>query len=75
MILDIGRVCKKVTGREAGKYCIVLDKVDKNTVLVDGDVKRGNVNIAHLEPLPAVVKVKQGAKTEEVLEALDQAGF
>lgn len=29
MILDVGRVCLKIAGREAGKYCIVIGK-EKN---------------------------------------------
>ena len=32
--LDIGRVCVKLTGREAGKRCIIVDRIDKNFVLV-----------------------------------------
>ncbi|MHA1242872.1 MAG: KOW motif-containing protein, partial [Promethearchaeota archaeon] len=31
-VYDIGRVCVKTTGREAGRYCVVVDIIDKNYV-------------------------------------------
>lgn len=55
MILDNGRICLKTAGREAGKYCVVVDKVDDGFVLVTGPksvtgIKRRKCNILHLEP-------------------------
>ena len=54
MILDVGRVCMKIAGREAGKYCIIIGR-DKEFVLVSGPksitrIKRRKCNITHLEP-------------------------
>jgi large subunit ribosomal protein L14e len=36
---DVGRICVKLSGREAGKKCVVLDIVDKNFALVTGPPK------------------------------------
>ncbi len=70
MLFEIGRVCEKTAGKEAGKRCVVIDVIDQNYVLVDGDVKRRRVNISHLRPLDQVVKVEKGAKTANVKAAL-----
>ncbi|RLG55185.1 MAG: 50S ribosomal protein L14e, partial [Candidatus Hydrothermarchaeota archaeon] len=49
--IEIGRVCVKTAGREAGKRCVIVDIIDKNFVLVDGpEVQRRRCNIKHLEP-------------------------
>ena len=70
MIFDIGRVCVKKTGREAGKKCVVVDVIDQNFVLIDGEVKRRRCNILHLEPTAQKLDIKKGASTEEVKAAL-----
>ena len=76
MILSVGRVCKKVTGRDAGNYCVIIGKLDGNSVLVDGkNVMRKKVSIGHLEPLPLKVKVGQNAGTESVVKALEKEGL
>ena len=77
--IEVGRICVKITGREAGKKCIIVDVVDKNFVLVTGPkkvsgVKRRRVNANHLEPTQTKIDVKRGATDEEVTEALTAAG-
>ncbi len=65
-----------VRGKDAGNYCAVVDKIDKNFVLVDGKgIKRKKVNIMHLEPLPTVLEIVKNANTDAVVKALDDAGF
>ena len=50
-IYDIGRVCVKTMGREAGNYCVIVDIIDKNYLLVDGlKVKRRRVNFPAVPP-------------------------
>lgn len=73
--IEVGRVCVKVTGREAGKRCVIVDLIDKNFVLVTGPrsvtgVKRRRVNVNHVKPTEEKVKVKRGASDEEVSQAL-----
>lgn len=78
--IEVGRICVKVAGREAGLKCVIVDVIDKNFVLVTGPksitgVKRRRSNINHIEPLAQKVDVKRGASDEEVIEALKQKGL
>jgi large subunit ribosomal protein L14e len=73
--IEVGRVCIKTSGREAGKVCVIVDILDKNFVIVDGLVKRRRCNIKHLEPTEKKVDIQKGASTEEVKLALDAAGL
>ncbi|MEK6862584.1 MAG: 50S ribosomal protein L14e [Nanoarchaeota archaeon] len=68
----IGRVCIKLTGREAGKYCVVVNNLDDNFVLIDGNIKRRRCNINHLEFTDKVLNIKKDASTKEVLEAMNK---
>ena len=72
MLLDIGRVCIKLKGREAGRYCVVIDVIDNNFVLVDGDIRRRRVNIKHLEPTDKVLNINKGIKTEDLIKEMYQ---
>ncbi len=77
--MEVGRICVKVVGREAGKKCVVVEIVDKNFVLITGPktvsgVKRRRVNINHLEPTEETIDIKRDATDEEVTEALKAAG-
>ncbi len=77
--IEVGRVCVKIAGREAGRRCVIVDVVDKNFVLITGPrkvsaVKRRRVNVNHLEPTQTKIDIKRGATDEEVTEALTAAG-
>ncbi len=68
---DIGRVCIKLKGREAGAKCVVVDVIDRSYVVVAGpDVKRRRVNMSHLKPLDETVDIQRDATDEEVAGAL-----
>ncbi|MEW6063174.1 MAG: 50S ribosomal protein L14e [Nanoarchaeota archaeon] len=73
-MLDIGRVCVKIAGREAGRYCVVVDRIDDTFVLIDGDVRRKRCNILHLEPVDKIIKIKKGADTKTVVELMKKEG-
>ncbi len=78
--IEIGRICVKIAGREAGRKCVIVDIIDENFVLVTGPkqltgVKRRRCNINHLEPLDKKIDIPKGASDEEVLKALEQAGL
>ena len=78
--LDVGRICMKVAGREAGRYCVVLKKLDKQFVLVTGPkdltgVKRRRCNIDHLEATGDSLSVKEEASETEVIKAYEKIGF
>ena len=79
-MLDVGRMCLKVAGRESGKYCCIVKKIDQNFVLVTGPrpstgVKRRKCNITHLEPLPEKIKIQAEASDEDVLAAYSSSGL
>ncbi len=71
---DIGRVCIKTLGREAGKYCVVVEIIDKNYVLIDGlNVRRRRANYKHLEPITDTIDIKKGASHNDIEEAIKKA--
>ncbi|MFQ5815856.1 MAG: 50S ribosomal protein L14e [Candidatus Hydrothermarchaeaceae archaeon] len=72
--MEIGRVCTKTAGREAGRKCIVVNIIDENFVLIDSPgVKRRRCNVSHLLPTDDVLKIKKGAKIKEIQKALKDA--
>lgn len=76
--LDVGRVCIKTAGREAGKYCVVVKKVDDNFVFVTGPkvltgIKRRRCNVEHLEPTENLLKIKSDASEKEVIDGYQAA--
>ncbi|GAB6945653.1 50S ribosomal protein L14e [Vulcanisaeta sp. JCM 14467] len=79
-VFDIGRVCVKVAGREAGRKCVIVDIKDENFVIITGPksltgVKRRAVNVKHIEPTEYKVNIKKGASDEEVLKAIEEANL
>ncbi len=76
--VDVGRVCVKLSGREAGQKCVIVDVIDKNFVLVTGPkkltgVKRRRTNLKHLEPTPETIDIKKGASDEDVAKVAEKA--
>ena len=72
-MFEIGKICIKIAGRDAGKVAVVVDVIDDKIVLIDGNVRRRKCNISHLEPLDGDVKIKKGASTSEVHKAMSTA--
>jgi len=73
-MFEIGRVCVKIAGRDAGLKCVVVDTIDKSFVLIDGQTRRRKCNMIHLEPLPQKLSIVKGASHEHVVAALKDAG-
>lgn len=68
---EIGRVCVKTSGRDAGKRCVIVDLMDKNFALVTGPkqvsgIRRRRVNVNHLTPLEEKIAIEKGATDEQV---------
>ena len=74
-MIEVGRLGVKLTGREAGKKCIIVEQVDKNFVMIDGNVKRRKCNITHIELLPEKLDIKSGASTDEVKKLFKDKGI
>lgn len=77
--IEVGRICIKLTGRETGKKCVIIDVMDKSFVLITGPkkltgVKRRRVNINHVKPLQDKIEIPRGASDEEVTTILKNAG-
>jgi len=75
--VEVGRVCVKIAGREAGRKCVIVDVIDKNFVLITGPqkvngVKRRRANINHVEPTERKVSIKRGASDEDILKAMNE---
>jgi large subunit ribosomal protein L14e len=77
--IEVGRICVKLTGREAGRKCVIIDVMDKSFVIITGPkkvtgIKRRRANVNHIEPLQDKLEVKRGASDEEVEKTLKEAG-
>src|SRR6266705_2468512 len=74
-IIEVGRVCVKLSGREAGQKCVIVDVIDKNFVLITGPrkisgVRRRRTNVKHLEPTEDTIDIKKGASDEDISKAI-----
>lgn len=69
--MEIGQVCIKTKGREAGMKVVVVSKIKAGKVLIDGNkIKRKECNVLHLFPLNEKVNVKENASHEEIVGAM-----
>jgi large subunit ribosomal protein L14e len=69
--MEIGSVCIKTKGRDAGKIVAVLSKPKNGRVLIDGaKTKRKQCNVLHLFPIGKEIKVKEEETHEGVTKAL-----
>lgn len=71
-MIEIGRMCIKLAGRDAGRDCVIVDILDNNYVLIDGNVRRRKCNILHLEPTERKIEIEKGASHEEVKKGFDK---
>ncbi|MCQ8898562.1 MAG: 50S ribosomal protein L14e [Hadesarchaea archaeon] len=72
--MEVGRVCVKVAGREAGRKCVVVEVRDDTYVVVVGKgVRRRRCNVKHLQPLSLKLDLPPGAGDEEVVRLLEEA--
>jgi hypothetical protein len=72
-MITIGTVVLKIAGRDAGRLGVVIDMKD-GRVLIDGEVRRREVAVGHVEPVGQTVEVAKGASTASVREALKALG-
>jgi large subunit ribosomal protein L14e len=73
-MFEIGRLIIKIAGRDAGTVGVVINKIDDNTVLIDGNMRRKKCNIKHLEPLKDILEIKKDASTADVHKLMSAAG-
>lgn len=69
--MEVGQICIKTKGREAGRKVIVLTAPKEGRVLIDGNkVKRRECNMLHLFPINEKVKIAKEAPHDAVVKAL-----
>ncbi len=57
--IEVGRVCVKIAGREAGEKCVIIEIIDDKFVEIVGDsIKNRRCNIKHLEPVDQTIEIK-----------------
>jgi large subunit ribosomal protein L14e len=74
-MIEVGRLAMKIAGRDAGKKCVIVDVLDSNYVLVDGETRRRKCNIAHLEPLTQTITLSKNAAHDVVAKEFEKLGF
>ena len=74
-MIEIGRVCVKVAGRDSNRKCVIVDIIDSTFVVVDGETRRRKCNIKHLEPLDQVVQLDKNASHSDVEKECKKLGW
>jgi len=74
-MIEIGRLCMKIAGRDAGLKCVIVDILDNTYVLIDGEVRRRRCNVLHLEPLKDVIKIKKGSPHDIIKKEFEKLGL
>jgi len=74
-LFEVGRICIKIAGRDARKKCVIVEVLDNNFVMIDGETRRRKCNVGHLEPLNMAVELSSGADNATVVAALKEAGI
>ena len=72
MTIEIGRLEIKIAGRDAGCKCVIIDILDDNYVLIDGETRRRRCNILHLEPLNQILNIQKDATHGDVARVLKE---
>jgi len=74
-MIEVGRLAVKIAGRDAGKKCVIVEIIDKNYVIIDGDVRRRKCNVDHLIELKDTIEIKNKASHEDVSKEFEKLGF
>lgn len=69
--IEVGRVCIKTAGREAGEKCVIVEIIDEKFVeIVGGSIKNRRCNIKHLEPTAQSLELKSD-DAEEIKKQIE----
>ncbi len=74
----VGSIVVKTHGREKGRRCVVVERIDKNFVLVTGPqklsgVRRRRANVDHVAPTEHKIEIDSGADDKAVTKAITAA--
>lgn len=74
-MIEIGRICLKISGRDGGKKAVIVDIIDDKYVLIDGEARRRKCNIKHLEPTKIKIELEKNAPHEAVVKEFEKLGI
>ena len=74
-MIEIGRLAIKIAGRDAGLKCVIVDILNKNFVLIDGETRRRKCNIMHIEPLKEKLNIEKNAPHSEIVKEFEKLGL
>ena len=74
-MFEVGRLCVKIAGRDAGKKCVIVEVLENNYVLIDGTTRRRKCNALHLEPLKESIKIKSKASHSDIIAEFKKLGI
>ena len=74
-LFEVGRLVVKIAGRDAGKKAVIVEKIDDNYVLLDGQTRRRKCNTKHLEILPQMLKISKGASSNNISAEFKKLGL
>lgn len=79
-MIESGRICLKIAGREAGKYAVIVEIVDDDFVLITGPksitgVKRRKCNIDHIEPTEYKLDIDSKVDDSKIEELWKSSGL
>lgn len=74
-MIEIGKLCIKTAGRDAGKKCTIIEVLDDTFIMIDGETRRKKCNMLHLEELEEKIDIKKGASHADVAAAFKKLGL
>ena len=74
-MFEIGRICVKIAGRDAGQKCVIVEVLDDQYVVVDGMTRRRKCNKVHLEPMNETLNISAKASHDIVAKAFKELGL
>jgi len=74
-MMEIGRVCVKIAGRDAGTRCVIVKILDDTYVMIDGEARARKCNLKHLEPTSTLLEIREGAAHANIISAMKGAGI
>ena len=73
--MQVGRLCTKLAGRDAGNVAVIVDIDAKGKLLLDGNVRRRAVNAAHVVPMEKTISITKGASHDVVVKEFEKLGL
>ncbi len=78
-MVEAGQICRKIAGREKGRYCIVVKQLEGSFVEISGAIKYGmcsrrRCNVKHLIITKYKIPLK-GEKQEDIEKSISESGI